>query len=90
MEQASTRSKRTILLWGIKALTVGRPTGARNRRREEEEGGREKKREERGSALTIRNEAQEGEEREREEGLKKAPSTQRQVPTLKGRAGRRT
>ena len=45
IERAPTRSKRTVLLWGTKALTVGWPTKARNERREDEEGGREKKRE---------------------------------------------
>ena len=64
-EWAPTGSKRTILLWRTKALMVGRPTGARNRRREEEEGGREKKRENGARPLFGREEAQEGEERER-------------------------
>ena len=84
-EQASTRSKRTILLRGTKALTVRRLTGARNRGREEEEGGQEKKRENRAWPFSDWKEAQEG-KGEREEGLKKAPSTEGQGTALKGRA----
>ena len=64
-ERAPTRSKRTVLLRGTKALTVGWLTEARNGRREEEEGGWEKKRGNGARPLFDREEAQEGEERER-------------------------
>ena len=83
MEQASTRSKQTVILRGTKVLTVEQLTGARNRGREEEEGGWEEEREERGSALTSRNEAQEGEERERK-ALKGLPQWKVKHPPSKG------
>ena len=86
MERAPTRSKRIVLLWETKVLTVGRLTGARNERREEEDGGWEKKRENGAWPFFGRKEAQEGKERERK-ALKGSPQHKGKRPPSKGGLG---
>ena len=80
MGETPNRSIQIVLLRGTKTITVGRSIGARNGRREEEEGGREKKRKNGARPFSDREEAPEG-GKEREEGLKKAPSTEGRAAT---------